>query len=113
MIYKGQSCTKRHRYIYSANKKNLPRTSQEYFDSYKALNSKNEWPLFFTDDLVTSSLFFTDDIVVVVVKEHLYFSCPKMSDRLLYQSEAAHVVLERSLGFAEPEAPFLRFSRGL
>ena len=33
----------------------------------------------------------------------LNFSCPKLSDRLLYQSEAEQLVLERGLVAAEPE----------
>ena len=33
------------------NKKNLPRTSRENFNSFKTLSSKNKWPLF---DLVTN-----------------------------------------------------------
>ena len=41
-------------YAYNANKKNLPRISLEYFYSCKALGSKNEWPLFFIDDLIIS-----------------------------------------------------------
>ena len=33
-----------------------------------------------------------------------------MPDRLLYQSEAEQLVLERGLVVAEPEVPFFRFS---
>ena len=50
---KGQFYTKRHWYAYSANKKNLLWTSLEYFNSFKALSSRNTWQLFFTDDVVT------------------------------------------------------------
>ena len=32
-----------------------------------------------------------------------------MSDRLLFQSEAEQLVLERGLGLAEPEVPSFRF----
>ena len=39
----------------------------------------------------------------------LHFSCPKMSDRLLYQSEAEQLVPERSLVFVEPEVLFSVF----
>ena len=41
-------------WLLQTDKKNLPRTSPDYFNSYQALSSKNEWPLFFTDDLVIS-----------------------------------------------------------
>ena len=46
--------------------------------------------------------------VVIVVKVRLHFSCPKTSDRLLYQSEAEQLLLERGLVVAEPEVPFFR-----
>ena len=39
----------------------------------------------------------------------LYFSCPKMPDRLLYQSEAEQMVPERGLVVVEPEVPFSVF----
>ena len=51
--------------------------------------------------------------VVPVVEVRLHFSCPKMSDRLLYQTEVEQLVLERGLVVAEPEVPLFRFSRGL
>ena len=51
--------------------------------------------------------------VVAVVEVRFHFSCPKMSDRLLYQTEAEQLMLERGLVVAEPEVPFFRFSGGL
>ena len=47
-------------------------------------------------------------MVVAVVEVLLHFSCPKMSDRLLYQSEAEQLVLERGLVVMEREVPFSR-----
>ena len=47
--------------------------------------------------------------MVAAVEVHLRFSCPKMSDRLLYQSEAGQLVLERGLVVAEPEVPVFPF----
>ena len=35
-----------------------------------------------------------------------HFSCPKMPDRLLYQSEAWQLLPERGLVVVEPEVPF-------
>ena len=49
--------------------------------------------------------------VVAVVEVCLHFSCPKMFDRLLYQSEAEQLVLKRDLVIEEPEIPLFRFSR--
>ena len=51
--------------------------------------------------------------VVAVVEVRLHFSCPKMFDRLLYQSEAEKLVLERDLVVTEPEVSSFCFSRGL
>ena len=42
--------------------------------------------------------------VVAVIEIRLHFSCPNMSDRLLYQSEAEQLMLERGL-----VVPFSRF----
>ena len=47
--------------------------------------------------------------VVAVVEVCLHFSCPKISDRLPYQSEAGQLVLERGLVVAEPKVPFFIF----
>ena len=81
----------------------MPRTSRDYFRSYKALSSKNECPLFFTDDLVTSVRGCRLS-VVAVVEVRLHFNCPEMSERLL--SEAEQLVLERGLVVVEPEVRF-------
>ena len=51
--------------------------------------------------------------VAGVVEVRLHFSCPKMSDRLPYQSEVEQLVLERGLVVAKPVVPFSRFSRDL
>ena len=51
-------------------------------NSPKALSSNDEMPLFFTDDLVTSDC-----------QKLQTLGCPKMSDRLPYQSEAEQLVL--------------------
>ena len=51
--------------------------------------------------------------VVVVVEVRLHHNWPKMSDRLKYQSETGHLVMERGLVVAKPEVQFFRFSRGL
>ena len=47
--------------------------------------------------------------VVAVVEVRLHFSCQKVSNRLLYESEAEQLVLGRGLVVTEPEVPFFRF----
>ena len=81
-------------------------TSQEYLNSHKALSSKNEWALF---DVVTLTVRGRRLSVVAVVEVRLHFNCPKMSDRLLYQSEAEHLVLERGLVAGLTRGPFFTF----
>ena len=44
--------------------------------------------------------------VVAVVKVPLHFSCPKMPDRLPYQSQDEQLVLEQGLVVAGPEVQF-------
>ena len=51
--------------------------------------------------------------VVAVVEVRLHFSCPKMSDRLLYQSEAEQLVLERGLVVEETDVPFFPGASGI
>ena len=50
---------------------------------------------------------------VNVLEVRLHFSCSKMSDRLLYQSDSEQLVLERGLVVMEPEVHFAVFLRGL
>ena len=47
--------------------------------------------------------------ILAVTEVHLHFSCPKVSDRLLYQSEAEQLVLERGLVVEGPEIPLSVF----
>ena len=95
-------------------RRTYPRFHANILNSYKALSSKNEWPLFFTDDLVTS---YCQRLQAVVgyrcQRVTLHFSCPKTPDRLSYQSEAEQLVLERGHVVAEPEVPFFRVSGDL
>ena len=42
---------------FDAEKKNLPRLYENILNSYKALSSKNEWSLFFSDQLIIFSHF--------------------------------------------------------
>ena len=47
--------------------------------------------------------------VAAVEEVLLHLSCPKMPDRLLYQSETEQLVLERDIVVAEPEVHFTIF----
>ena len=79
----------------------MPWYSREYFNSHKALS--------FTDD-------YCQRLQAVGCGRRrgtFAFQLSKMSDRLLYQSEAEQLMLGRGLVIAEPKVPFFRFSRGL